>query len=413
MILKAGTYRFNDVLSTDGFVTEINELTSIQIKPFEVTADGETAVINTIYIPILGLNIINDQWQYMLYFGGEGFDRLPFYLSSDSGTTWYADVQTHTIITDTEVDDTSGTWYIVNTDYNEVNAKPLAEITYNGETIAQLNAGETATLSCKDKKMVSDVVISTNSEYKIPKLETAVVEPIPEVQIVKPSSSYDGFSQITVGAKTATPIEAGNATVMAMYLSSAEVGAIYKYTGTTDDTYENGSTYTVVEENGTKVYKKLVNDIGLGKVEHWRFKDVQTFMGETDDYYNFEGDGWCLVTIYGEFIINGSLCNRIKFEAYKIPNENLNFDTFTIWRQIHLGVFQRTSENSKLSEKPIRIYLENEGSITREEPYMGDFYILTGNRYPISIYQSDYDIAGIKETTTAEDWLSRVADRIS
>ena len=52
---------------------------------------------------------------------------------------------------------------IANTNYNEVNAKPLAEITYNGETIAQLNAGETCTIKCEEKRMITDIVIKINS----------------------------------------------------------------------------------------------------------------------------------------------------------------------------------------------------------------------------------------------------------
>lgn len=60
------------------------------------------------------------------------------------------------------------TWLLTNTEA-VVEEKPLAEITYNGETIAQLNAGETATLSCEGKKMVSDVVVKVNEvESKIP-----------------------------------------------------------------------------------------------------------------------------------------------------------------------------------------------------------------------------------------------------
>ena len=40
--------------------------------------------------------------------------------------------------------------------------KPLAEITYNGETIAQLNAGETCTLKCAGLPMETDIIIKIN-----------------------------------------------------------------------------------------------------------------------------------------------------------------------------------------------------------------------------------------------------------
>ena len=40
--------------------------------------------------------------------------------------------------------------------------KPLAEITYNGETIAQLNAGETCTLKCAGLPMETDIIVKVN-----------------------------------------------------------------------------------------------------------------------------------------------------------------------------------------------------------------------------------------------------------
>ena len=38
----------------------------------------------------------------------------------------------------------------------------LAEITYNGETIAQLNAGETCTIKCAGLPMETDIIIKIN-----------------------------------------------------------------------------------------------------------------------------------------------------------------------------------------------------------------------------------------------------------
>lgn len=46
---------------------------------------------------------------------------------------------------------------------NEINAPSyLAEITYNGETIAQLNAGETCTLTCANLPMETDIIVKVN-----------------------------------------------------------------------------------------------------------------------------------------------------------------------------------------------------------------------------------------------------------
>jgi hypothetical protein len=51
----------------------------------------------------------------------------------------------------------------------EEETKPLAEITYNGETIAQLNAGDKATIPCSQYNMSKDLVFKVNEvESKIP-----------------------------------------------------------------------------------------------------------------------------------------------------------------------------------------------------------------------------------------------------
>ena len=96
---------------------------------------------------------------------------------------WSDDVyKIHTITEDTEVDDTFGTWYIANTNYNEVNKSSLVTIEYNGSTIAQLNAGETATLPCKDLAMVSDVVVKVAE-----KIDGAIITSDGQYFIVKES----------------------------------------------------------------------------------------------------------------------------------------------------------------------------------------------------------------------------------
>ncbi len=49
------------------------------------------------------------------------------------------------------------------------------------------------------------------------------------------------------GEDSALPIEVATEAEMTALLSTAEVGAIYKYTGETTDTYENGALYVVEE----------------------------------------------------------------------------------------------------------------------------------------------------------------------
>lgn len=185
MILKAGTYRFNDVLTSP-----INNITTQE--EFNTYLSGGYAVpfifsdysfdythiryvkANGSFI-VDGVDVVCDNFEELFYaINPENNNGRGVYVKGsvtmggqvNSGDGWEylvfgGDIQTHTIL-EQEVDETFGTWYIANTNYNEVNATPLVTIEYNGSTIAELNAGETATLSCEGKKMVSDVVVKVN-----------------------------------------------------------------------------------------------------------------------------------------------------------------------------------------------------------------------------------------------------------
>lgn len=275
MILKAGTYRFRNVLTipvvdvVGDFNFVSNDIDYIQLS-FVDLAGTEATSANWNLLFSDGLGILDPETK----------SAIPYSYTDGSGGWNDTLYQSITITSDTEVEDTFGTWYIANTNYNEVNAKPLAEITYNGETIAQLNAGETATLKCgptddTEYKMASDIAVKIESGYVKPsgsttitentttdvtnvkevvtnvqpKLTTGSATPVEMVNIVYPPTGYDGFSSFTVGADSPLPIEVADETSMAMLLESAEVGAIYKYTGETTDTYEKGSLYIV--ENDT------------------------------------------------------------------------------------------------------------------------------------------------------------------
>lgn len=159
MILKAGTYRFNDVLTDFP-----NIIYNVDVSvTFNVTGEGQTIEFKGFYVNagILFDYLMEDD----TYFTSYNFEKA----------VWETDIlQLHTITADTEVDDTFGTWYITNTNYNEVNATPIATIEYNGQTIAELNAGETATLSCEGKKMLTDLVIKIN-EVEVEKGEGTVI----------------------------------------------------------------------------------------------------------------------------------------------------------------------------------------------------------------------------------------------
>ena len=151
MILKAGTYRFNDELFSFPPITDTDNRINYYFD--FVVPDGDTT---NNYIGISYYLYRNNY--YVIYLFGTLHDD--FDIAYYNGTWEFG--QTMSLTTDVSVDDTFGTWFISSTNYNEVNAKPLAEITYNGETIAQLNAGETCTLKCAGLPMETDIIVKVN-----------------------------------------------------------------------------------------------------------------------------------------------------------------------------------------------------------------------------------------------------------
>lgn len=85
------------------------------------------------------------------------------------------------------------------------------KITYNGSDVATVEGGNTATLPVKNKKMVTDIIVT-----------------VPEAE------------------DTALPIEVSTEAEMTALLESGEIGGVYKYTGETG-TYENGALYVLEE----------------------------------------------------------------------------------------------------------------------------------------------------------------------
>lgn len=161
MILKAGTYRFNDVitypLSTDESIAYnidfvCNNTTYNQFS-FSYQRSGSPSnphIKKRLYYYNLNASYPDSAYEWIT--------------NNVVVDAWVDEAsQNITLATDQTVPDTFGTWYISNTNYNEVNAKPLATIEYNGQTIAQLNAGETATIKCAEKRMITDIVIKINS----------------------------------------------------------------------------------------------------------------------------------------------------------------------------------------------------------------------------------------------------------
>ncbi len=153
------------------------------------------------------------------------------------------DITYQTIILDTDqtVSEEFYTWFMANI------AIPLATITYNGETIAQLNAGETATLSCEGMKMASDVVVKVNEvEDKIPE---GYVKPEGTLELtvnnVEKDYPIDCSQYAKVTVNTAEPLKITDPTVLDNITDSpwGVGGNVFLYEGATTDSYENGAYY--------------------------------------------------------------------------------------------------------------------------------------------------------------------------
>lgn len=175
MILKAGTYRFNDVLVD---FPPYNESLTGNLCEVPFVYDGAnygvmyafSLTISTIMAETLHFFVdVNTETSVEIYTtqynNGVATDASKGYVVSTPVEI--------TITADTEVTDTFGTWYIANTNYEETY---LATIEYNGQTIAELNAGETATLSCEGKKMVTDLSVKIESGYVKPSGSVTVTE---------------------------------------------------------------------------------------------------------------------------------------------------------------------------------------------------------------------------------------------
>lgn len=160
MILKAGTYRFNDVLGYEGLIADAYEFNFIGtfIEP-NISFTKVTVLHNPVGLDYLDINFYQST--------GEIIEN-PRFIDTDGEAIWNDEAlgepreAPSLTIPEQEVDDIWGAYFIKYSNYNEVNAKPLAEITYNGETIAQLNAGETCTLKCAGLPMETDIIVKVN-----------------------------------------------------------------------------------------------------------------------------------------------------------------------------------------------------------------------------------------------------------
>lgn len=161
--IKAGTYRFNDVLSKPS--AGLEQAVGFTVSPaLSVDITTSSIVVSDGHSSFTGM-----RWSGATFvFDGHSQGALSLY-SEDEGWNYGANIlanagisnaelmvgygQTITIPYDQEASDEFKPWFTANT-------KRLSTITYNGATIATLNGGQTATLKCDGMKMETDLVVA-------------------------------------------------------------------------------------------------------------------------------------------------------------------------------------------------------------------------------------------------------------
>lgn len=179
------------------------------------------------------------------------------------------------------------------------------EIKYNGSTIANLESGQTATLPCSGKKMVSDLEVIASQ-----------------------------------AADSPLPIEVATEDTMNALLETAEVGSVYKYTGTTG-TYENGALY-VVEEAEIATYSLSVVMSGVDSGFKRYYEPDKTPTDYNDMVANSHRDGSAPYTIDGikSFVY---VMYPFDFNASKSSFVNCDYELYTELSSLKITV---TGENA-------------------------------------------------------------------
>lgn len=201
--IRAGTYRFNDVLMNFGIYD--NQHINFTF-PISAIIDEEGTLFNGVAV---GTAIDQDSssMSFAFTYSLAELDienvRAYFY-SEDDGwrTDIYGDgIQTVTVLEDTEASEEFAAWWDENTTSGEITADSIK---------AKLQ-------SLIDK--ANETTGNTDADLT------------------------DAVNRLCVGY--ATPIEITTEADMTALLENGEVGSIYKYTGETTATYENGGLYIV------------------------------------------------------------------------------------------------------------------------------------------------------------------------
>lgn len=203
MILKAGTYRFNDVITPMLTLSaeEIGDLTDECLLPLNFTDYRGNSFIGISCVLLDGeysdelVSNIKCENYCVLHFDKDANGNGESYYTTGkaivgeieiNGAGWnddyYPDCKTITVLKDAEADATKGAWFIDNTNYNEVNG--AITITWDG----QLEGREQIT------SVFPNGAIESESEYLIAEIE------VPDVNLFI-GSTFEVYADSSNGYK--------------------------------------------------------------------------------------------------------------------------------------------------------------------------------------------------------------------
>lgn len=344
MIIKAGTYRFNDMLSIPSsdmsqaidFTGELNLTEDEYASIFDsLNRPGEDLTNfkkSSVYsatgfgLEIWGVNsfslhyLVSSSSSYIISVE-DGIVYIPrgtdIYIGDyDNGNSdWYFPAQTITIPNDSEVSAEFYAWFTANAVLQGgEDETPVASIQYSGSTIVSLEAGQTATLKCKGKVMKTDVVVEVD-EQEEPILQEKTATENGEVV---PDTGYDGLSKVVVDVQNRAEewFNDGNTHLwihLTKMRTSPRVGVCPNGTVTVD--WGDGTTPDVLTGTSVEEVKYTPNH-----------------------HYDEPGDYVITLTVDGEMGISMDLNSYspalLSYSAY---NGNVNMYYMTTLRRVEIG----------------------------------------------------------------------------